>query len=59
MIGRRIWPRNRLTTNQSVLKGLYSGRPVEDCLRGHGRLTEAEVSQMTSRLKWQLETREP
>jgi hypothetical protein len=55
----RDFARNRLTIDQTTLKGGYSGRVIEDFLKGHGRLTEAEVGQMVSTLKWQLETREP
>ena len=35
----RDFARNRLTIDQSILKGRYSGRVIEDFLKGHGRLT--------------------
>ncbi|KAB2912915.1 MAG: hypothetical protein F9K29_17560 [Hyphomicrobiaceae bacterium] len=55
----RDFARTRLVIDQSVLRGRYSGRVVEDFLRGHGRLAEPEVTDMVATLKWQLETREP
>jgi hypothetical protein len=55
----RDFARNRLIVDQSVLKGRYTGRLIEEFLAGHGRLTEPEVAQMAATLKWQLETREP
>lgn len=45
--------------DQRALKGRYSGRVIEDFLKSHERLTESEVAQMVTTLKWQLETREP
>lgn len=55
----RDFARNRLTIDQGILKGRYSGRSIDEFLKGHGRLTEVEAAEMAATLKWQLETREP
>ena len=48
--------RTRLRIADDVLTGRYSGRNIEQFLRGHGRLTGDEVPKMVEVLKRQLNT---